>query len=363
MRATPIILLILIVSLPLDVLAWLGQRLESDERTVIEQRFRGLLTAQMKDIDQIMIGHFANTQRELRRLARLDSLEPTDIRTVLRETPLVRQILVYSPNGDVLHPNPAAQFNSGERDFLLRAEDLVFDRDAFYAAGGKRRNSHKEALPENAPAGQMSREPATEREADKDDASVSPRDRSADQSAKVAGNSLSSEGWYTWYQNRGVHLVYWQRHASGHVVERSRWMSDLITTLPQTVDEISAEAQPVNLDSEIPASRIRLLDSAGRLVYQWGSYEPKSLADTPLNLDPVVELPFAEIPISSPLTSWRLQAFVPPSLVRDAGRSARFSRYASLVAATVVLGLLVALFWREYRRELREASQRVSFVN
>ena len=61
-----------------------------DERTVIEQRFRGLLTAQLKDIDQIMIGHFANTQRELRRLARLDSLETTDIRTVLRKAPRSR---------------------------------------------------------------------------------------------------------------------------------------------------------------------------------------------------------------------------------------------------------------------------------
>lgn len=366
-RATPVILLILIVCLPLGVLAWLGQRLEGDERTVIEQRFRGLLTAQLKDIDQITIGHFANTQRELRSLARLESLEPADIRAVLREAPLVRQILVYSPNGDLLHPNPAAQLNAGEQDFLLKAEDLVFDRDVFYAAGGKRRISQKETSPENPPAGRMPREPAAEPEEEKDEASTRPRDASPDQSANAAGNSLTAEGWYTWYQNRGVHLIYWQRQASGHVVgllvERSRWMSDLITTLPQTVDEISTEEQPTNLDADIPSSRIRLLDSAGRPVYQWGSYEPKSLADTPLNLDPVVEPPFAEIPISSPLTSWRLQAFVPPSLVRDASRSARFSRYASLVAAAVALGLLVAFFWREYRRELREASQRVSFVN
>lgn len=365
-RATPVILLILIVCLPLSVLAWLGQRLESDERTVIEQRFRGLLTAQLKDIDQITIGHFANTQRELRTLARLESLEPTDIRAVLRQAPLVRQILVYSPNGDVLHPSPAAQLNAGEQDFLLKAEDLVFDRDVFYAAGGRRRISQKETVPENPPAGRIPREPAAEPEAEEDEASTTPRDGSAEQTKKVAGNSLSAEGWYTWYQNRGVHLIYWQRHASGHVVgllvERSRWMSDLITTLPQTVDEISAEA-PAKPEADISSSRIRLLDSAGRPVYQWGSYEPKSLADTPLNLDPVVEPPFAEIPISSPLTSWRLQAFVPPTLVRDASRSARFSRYASLVAAAVALGLLVAFFWREYRRELREASQRVSFVN
>jgi signal transduction histidine kinase len=36
---------------------------------------------------------------------------------------------------------------------------------------------------------------------------------------------------------------------------------------------------------------------------------------------------------------------------------------ASLAASAVALCLLVGFFWREYRRELREASQRVSFVN
>lgn len=147
-------------------------------------------------------------------------------------------------------------------------------------------------------------------------------------------------------------------------------MADLIATLPQTVSSTShqdgvsfpsdengvkgkVEASSVSL-ADMTTSRIRLLDSSGQPVYQWGSYEPEEAA---------LAVPFAEVPVSSPLTSWRLQAFVPPELVRGASRSARFSMNASLAAAAVALGLLVVFFWREYRRELREASQRVSFVN
>ncbi|MBC8291000.1 MAG: HAMP domain-containing histidine kinase [Planctomycetes bacterium] len=405
MRATPVILLVLIVCLPLGVLAWLGQRMASDEQTVIEQRFRGLLTAQLKDIDQIAIGHFATTQRELRRLARLESLAPADIRAVLREAPLVRQIFVYSPDGDVLHPNPAARLNAGEQDFLLKAEDLILDRDVFYAAGGKRRVSRPPNPPAANPpareAANRGREAGSSRgsenptrskppvvgddEADEADATVDlPGDAPVDaeendaeendgnippkDDAAISPSDSMAEGWHIWYQDRGVHLIYWQRLASGHVVgllaERSRWMADLIATLPQTVDDISTEENAASDPAaDISTSRIRLLDSSGRPVYQWGNYEPESSKAASANQDPTTEEAFAEIPISPPLTSWRLQAFVPPNLVRDASRSARFSMNASLAAAAVALALLVAFFWREYRRELREASQRVSFVN
>lgn len=382
MRASPIILLILIVSLPLGLLAWLGHRMAVDEQTVIEQRFRGLLTAQLKDIDQITIGHFTTMQRELRTIARLESLEPASIRGILRDAPLVRQILVYSPAGEVLHPNPSGPLNSGEQDFLLKAGDLILDRDVFYAAGGKRRTRVSNPSPDsvedsgqNAATGRGTQNPpagtpAMEMEAGKaiDEARDTPRVPGGSVAApapasSVTASSSPSEGWHIWYQDRGVHLIYWQRLVSGHVVavlvERSRWMADLIATLPQTVEEISSGENRLNDPAaDIPTSRIRLLDSSGRPVYQWGRYEPEVTAkQVPL------EKPFAEIPISPPLTSWRLQAFVPPKLVHDARRSARFSMNASLAAATVALGLLVTFFWREYRRELREASQRVSFVN
>jgi signal transduction histidine kinase len=357
-RATPVILLILIVCLPVALLAWLGSRMASDEQTVIEQRFRGLLTAQLRDIDQVTVGHFAVTQRELRAVAKLPSFQPADIRSRLREAPLVRQILVYSPNGDVLHPS--GPLNSGEQDFLLQASDLVTDRDLFYAAGGKRRTAR--------PPQRSSRSAAAERQPD-----AAARGEVQKPAESNTTPPSPSEGWHIWYFGRGVHLFYWQRLDTGHVVallvERSRWMADLIATLPQTINSTAADTVPSPLRgegarradegapeslSEVPSSRIRLVDSVGRPVYQWGSYEPDEAA---------LEKPFAEVPVSSPLTSWRLQAFVPPDLVQGASRSSRFSMAASLAASAVALCLLVGFFWREYRRELREASQRVSFVN
>lgn len=348
MRATPVILLVLIVGLPVALLAWLGSRMASDEQTVIEQRFRSLLTSQLRDIDQVTVAHFAVTQRELRAVANLPSFQPADIRSSLREAPLVRQILVYSPNGDILHPS--GPLNSGEQDFLLQASDLVTDRDLFYAAGGKRRaarppqRSSRSAVP-----------PAVERQLD-----APVMDEAQEPAESKTTPPSPTEGWHIWYFGRGVHLFYWQRLDTGHVVallvERSRWMADLIATLPQTISSGEVAARGADEGgsgplSEVTSSRIRLLDSVGRPVYQWGSYEP------------ALEKPFAEVPVSSPLTSWRLQAFVPPDLVQGASRSARFSMTASLAAAAVALCLLVAFFWREYRRELREASQRVSFVN
>lgn len=41
-----------------------------------------------------------------------------------------------------------------------------------------------------------------------------------------------SSGWFVWYWDRGMNLIYWQRRPSGLIVgaalERSRWISDLI---------------------------------------------------------------------------------------------------------------------------------------
>jgi len=281
-RATPVILLVLIVCLPVALLAWLGSQMASDEQTVIEQRFRSLLTAQLRDIDQVTVGHFAVTQRELRAVAKLPSLEPADIRTRLREAPLVRQILVYSPDGDVIHPS--GPLNFGEQEFLLQASDLVTDRDLFYAAGGKRRTARPPQRSSRSAA-----EPAAARK---------PEALARDENPAELNNTSSSpsEGWHIWYFGRGVHLFYWQRLDTGHVVallvERSRWMADLIATLPQTINSSSDpvpsplggegarradEGAPQPL-SEVPSSRIRLLDSVGRSVYQWGSYEPDEAA-------------------------------------------------------------------------------------
>jgi hypothetical protein len=47
----------------------------------------------------------------------------------MRNQPKVRQIIVLDDEGMLLHPNPALPLNSGERDFLSEARELISDRD------------------------------------------------------------------------------------------------------------------------------------------------------------------------------------------------------------------------------------------
>jgi len=90
----------------------------------------------------------------------------------------------------------------------------------------------------------------------------------------------------------------------------------------------------------------------GDSVYEWGEYEP-----------PEESAPLVESAVSAPLASWRLQAVVPENLIAVQSSGILFQLVTGIVAATVALSVLATFFWREYSREVRQASQRVSFVN
>jgi signal transduction histidine kinase len=301
------ILLILIVILPLVVMAWLGSRLAQDEGDALSQRLQELLTGQLQDVDQIVVRFFDGLKRDLREVADLEALDATTIRAKLRKAPLARQIIVLDEKGRLLHPDPRQPINADEREFLTQARQLIEDHDLIRAA-----------------------ELANENTGESD-----------------STTAAQSEGWYVWYWGRGLNLIYWQRLASGNIVgvaaERSRWLADLTAALPHT--GVTNRAQKVG-------SRVRLVDSVGRPMYQFGAFEPEESDE-----------PTTQIAVSEPLASWRLQAFVPDDMLIGAQKSTYFNVVASLIAAFVTIGVLAAFFWREYSREVREASQRVSFVN
>lgn len=205
----------------------------------------------------------------------------------MRNQPKVRQIIVLDDEGMLLHPNPALPLNSGERDFLSEARELISDRDLIRAAALSEESAANLAQ-KNGPTAAFGTGSA----------------------ATFSGSSEGTvEGWYVWYWGRGVHLIFWQRRADGNVVgilvERGRWMADLIAALPETVDR-SHQDVPVET-----TSRFRLVDSMGHSLYEWGGFEP-----------PPASAPLVEHVVSRPLASWRLQAMVPDSLLAGAERGA-----------------------------------------
>ncbi|MCI0357166.1 MAG: hypothetical protein L0211_01610, partial [Planctomycetaceae bacterium] len=312
MSSKQITLLALLVCVPLAALVWLGGRLARDERARLRRDLQELLVKQLGDANQIVDRFFQKRQRELLRVTDLATFETGTLRATVRSNPHLLQLFVLDPDGDILHPPLAGPLNQSEREFLQRADVFLQDKDLV-------------------------------READRQvESAVSrPPPKFYDQT------SAAAHGWYAWHWGRGVHLIFWRRLATGHVVgaelDRSRWIADLIAELPQTPQ------------AETPASqsRIQLVDSHDQAVYQWGAFEPPDGA-----------APLAELPVSAPLSAWRLKFFVAEDrFTALAGRSADFNLIAGLSAIAVVLLALAGYFYRESSRELREAATRVNFVN
>ena len=126
-------------------------------------------------------------------------------------------------------------------------------------------------------------------------------------------------------------------------INRARLLADLIAELPET-DVLAPE---------LAEGRIRLADSAGRLLYQWGSFEAGDDAQ-----------PIASLAVGAPLGAWSLQYHAPASVF---GSAAAGGFLLNLAAALAVLGAAVIglsyYFYREQSRDMNEAAQRVSFVN
>jgi signal transduction histidine kinase len=176
----------------------------------------------------------------------------------------------------------------------------------------------------------------------------SPARSSAQRLQAVPGNADGVvEGWFTWYWGRGVNLMYWRRWHDDRLtvvaLPRARWMADLLAVLPET-------KRPADAAVQAAQQCIRLVDSSDQVVYQWGRLAPA-----------VTTPPTVELPVAPPLAAWRFKYYV------DRSASPAAASWLPLAAglagmACGLLGLVIVLY-REYSRDMREALQRVNFVN
>ena len=375
MKSRSLILIILIVLLPTGLLTWFGMRIARDEKSMTEQRFRSVMEQRLQDVNRLIERQFSETERRLQRVTAIDDFSVEELRERIRSTPQVTQVFVLTPNGQLLYPNPASSLNGSEQSFLRQAARMFTERDlqnavALAEATGRlgdfSPSPESYVSPPEKVDSAMDAQSAAQNPADPIQLIETAQDKAASKagvvmSRKVAepftemqsqavGTSglLSSSGWFVWYWDRGLNLVYWQRRPSGHLVgaslERSRWISDVISVLPET-ESGSASVDRVT-------SSFRVVNAAAETVYDWGpEIEEKAV-------------PFCEIPVAAPLASWRLQCFVPgDQLLAGTGRSAMVTLATGLSAFTLTLVVLAWLLYRDYARDIREATQQVSFVN
>jgi len=154
-----------------------------------------------------------------------------------------------------------------------------------------------------------------------------------------------SSGWYTWFLNEGVHFLHWQSRADGYrtgvVIDRIAFISRILGVLPDSDFSVQDEYK----------SRVVLTDARGGVLYQWGLYSPG-----------IDEQPVAVTALTRPLAAWRLQMYFDSETDLPF-----FSRYGALltgIAAGVAVVILIAVyFYRENKKIVEDALQKVSFVN
>lgn len=158
----------------------------------------------------------------------------------------------------------------------------------------------------------------------------------------------TGSGWVTWFWGKGLNFIYWRRLVDGRLVgvelERSRMLAEVISGLPDTAPG----------EGRLRDGRIALIGATGDTLYQWGGYEPTGAAN---------ELK-VERALQSALRGWRLEYVAGGALAEAAtGRSVAFGIVLGVSSFGLVLIGLALYFYLENTRALREAAQRVSFVN
>lgn len=293
MRPRLALVLAVLVLSPLVALAWLGVRLTDGEDRAVQIRFDGVIAARLDETAEAVKRVIAALEGDL--LAATDDLPPDapTLRGRLRAERRLGHVLVFDGEARLSFPPPDGPLSADERAFLERTRGLWENRDFARPAAGD--------------AAQ--------------DGGVVP-------------------GWYIWFWAGGLNLMYRRPLPDGRTVavevDRPRLLASVIAALPTTEREPAAGTE-----------RLTLVDSSGRVVYQWGAWEP------PAGLSPRLERP-----LPPPLEAWRLTwSGPPPPAPSMAGL------YAGLAGVALALLGLALWFYRASTAELRRAARRVSFVN
>lgn len=315
MRRRLTLLLFLIILLPLVALVVVGIRIAEDREAVAATQFRSLLDDRLRDLS----GAISQSRGELERgfVHALDGvrLTPEALRELGRREPLFSQVFLLDASGAVVFPPDDATRSRQEADFMRRTSAIWNRKAILYTPPAKEGTAPVRMAQSRAPGGR------------------------GDSLTELARRS--SRGWIAWHWKEGLHLLFWRRLDDGRIagaeIERIVLLSRIVGGLPS---------------SDLADGRILLADSRGDPVYQWGPYEPESTA-----------VPTARLVLDHPLDSWQLQYYASPSqraAFLEGGT--RLGVVLGLIAVATALFGLGAYLYRELSRDLREASQRVTFV-
>ncbi|MDV6029458.1 MAG: HAMP domain-containing histidine kinase [Phycisphaera sp. RhM] len=313
--------LILLVAAPMVLLGWMSANAIKASQVAAKENLATLLSSQLYDADRRIVQLFDGYASQLNE--QLDASQSVfeALRRMRREVPIVRQGIVVDPSGTMVFPRPSDSVGIDATEVAAALPGLV-------------------------------------------DARPLPNANSDSQSsgAKIASKRAFTESaWQQWYMADGAQVVYWRTRDDGSTVgvllERSRWIADLIAALPDHRGRSIApsSSRPTEGGSKIelgelaatPIGSLTLVDEAKRLVYRWGEVDEFSLP------------PLVTSPLSPPLASWQFRLHVDQSLIPSSSSIPTYLSSAGIALLLLSVGFYVLT---SVQRQVSEAKSRVSFA-
>ncbi len=272
------------------------------------------------------------------------------IREVVNSDPFLEQIFILDPERILLFPQDTLIHSNTERSFAESLSMVLSDSNTF------RVKPQSDAVLVTPSTDLKSSNRGDSRYPNQRDSSFPSLRRSSKISKTIAQSnntlpdaaSSSETGWTTWDTGTETDIYLWHRTSNkvllGQKLSSAYWLSQLIARLPSGVEA-----------NELKGASIRLVDKRQRIIYQWGDFEIKEAS--PSN---GASAPTSKEWLTYPLDGWRLEYY---TQVTSVGNSKSLMFYLSFFSLLALVGIGGRMSWNEYRREIRNAEQRVSFVN
>jgi len=351
------IILVLILFLPLALLAWLGQRSLMQDRIVAEHQATELADARLREA-QTLVHSFINELQQsavtdLSFLQIQDSVSSDNInliREVVNSDPFLEQVFILDSERTLLFPQDTLIHSNTERRFSESLATVLNDPNTFRVKPQSdadsvtqstdfKSSNNGESSYANQRGGLL---PSLRRSSE-----ISKTIAQNNNTIPNATNSIET-GWTTWDTGTETNIYLWHRTSNmillGQKLSSAYWLSQLIARLPSGVQA-----------DELTGASIRLVDKRQRIIYQWGDYEIKEASPSNGTTEPT-----SKEWLTYPLDGWRLEYY---THIVSVGNSKSLMFYLSFFSLLALVGLGGRMSWNEYRREIRNAEQRVSFVN
>lgn len=379
-------LLVLVVA-PLIVIGWLGTAaVRRQQRQAIEQ-VRGLRLERLRERTAELHAVIEQYAKTLGTALQEAGRDPSALRKLRRSQPSIRSVLLVDRDGRLIEPpapppeNRSAVAWHGALGELARRRPVFVEPEPDVswipvrpsAEASTDKWSLRRVLsfqPDDDPAyrairsgGNVHAKRLTSQAFLQNTMAVSPT------TGLTTGLMPGEPKWQTWYYDNGLQLVLWiawsDHTATGLVLERGRWMADLIAALPESVDTMERQISStdpnirkqsndsIRSSANVSFAQYVLRDSEGEVVYRWG----------PTGQDDPTIKTLADVPLLPPLAGWNL-AYEGQSLtVAWWEEIGVVSLLASLCAVVVSLLLLGVYVHTSFRRQILLAQQRVDFAS